>query len=100
MPRRIPDYPDAFAAFNSISSFGSFVAIMSVIVYGYVIYDQLVYGLTAKNNNSNGLLVNPDFIESNIIFTNVSGSNKSSSMEFLLTTPPLPHTFNTPALQS
>lgn len=98
MPRRIPDYPDAFAGFNAISSFGSVIAIVSVILYGYIIYDQLVNGLSAKNKNNNSLLQDPDFVESNIIYNN--NNIKTSSVEFLLTSPPLFHSFNTPAVQS
>lgn len=98
MPRRIPDYPDAFAGWNAISSFGSLISIISVILFAYVIYDQLVNGLTNKQLSTNSLFKNPDFIESNIIFND--NSIKSSSIDFLLTSPPLPHTFNTPAIQS
>lgn len=98
MPRRIPDYPDAFAGFNAISSFGSVISIISLILYGYVIYDQLVNGLTNKDLSTNSINKNPDFVESNIIYNDIN--IKSSSIEFLLTSPPLPHTFNTPAVQS
>jgi cytochrome c oxidase subunit 1 len=33
MPRRIPDYPDAFYIFNQISTWGSYVSIFSVIIF-------------------------------------------------------------------
>jgi cytochrome c oxidase subunit 1 len=33
MPRRIPDYPDAYIHFNLISSYGSFVTLFSTIVF-------------------------------------------------------------------
>jgi cytochrome c oxidase subunit 1 len=39
MPRRIPDYPDAFASWNYISSFGSMISIVSLGVFFYMIYD-------------------------------------------------------------
>lgn len=35
MPRRIPDYPDAFAAWNAISSFGSLISIANWSVWLY-----------------------------------------------------------------
>jgi heme/copper-type cytochrome/quinol oxidase subunit 1 len=41
MPRRVPDYPDAFAGFNLIASYGSSISLMSVFFFSYVIYDML-----------------------------------------------------------
>ena len=99
MPRRIPDYPDAFAGWNYISTIGSFISIISLLLFIYIIYDQLYNGLNNKINN-NSVLYNktPDFIESNEIFKlNII---KSSSIEFLLNSPPAVHSFNTPAVQS
>ena len=87
MPRRIPDYPDAFAGWNYISSIGSFITLISLMLFIYIIYDQLINGLSYKNNINQKLIVKtPDFIESNKIF-NVNVI-KSSSIEFLLTSPP------------
>ncbi len=37
MPRRIPDYPDAFYSFNLIASYGSIINILSLIVFFYTI---------------------------------------------------------------
>lgn len=98
MPRRIPDYPDAFAGFNAICSLGSVIAIISLLFFGYVIYDQLVNGLVNKDLSTNSLLKDPDFFESNETFK--SNEIKSESMEFLLNYPPMFHTFNTVAIQS
>mgnify|MGYP001564214440 CR=1 FL=1 len=39
MPRRIPDYPDAFSSFNAIATFGSYVSIFGAFFFLYVIYD-------------------------------------------------------------
>lgn len=97
MPRRIPDYPDAFAGWNYISSIGSFIAMISTLLFIYIMYDQFVNGLTNRANNKL-IFKTPDFVESNKIFNlNVI---KSSSIEFLLTSPPAVHAFNTPAVQS
>jgi cytochrome c oxidase subunit I len=38
MPRRIPDYPDAFAFWNAVASWGSFISVVSVFVFFYVLY--------------------------------------------------------------
>jgi len=41
MPRRIPDYPDAFSGWNSIASFGSYVSAFSVLLFFYILYTTL-----------------------------------------------------------
>jgi cytochrome c oxidase subunit 1 len=38
MPRRIPDYPDAFSAWNTIASLGSFVTMASTLFFAYVVF--------------------------------------------------------------
>ena len=38
MPRRIPDYPDAFAGWNMVSSIGTVVTIVSTLYFFYVMY--------------------------------------------------------------
>jgi len=44
MPRRIPDYPDAFSGWNSIASFGSYISALSSILFLYIIYITLTAG--------------------------------------------------------
>jgi cytochrome c oxidase subunit 1 len=50
MPRRIPDYPDAFTGWNAVSSFGSLVSLVSAVLFGYIIYDIFANGRTVANN--------------------------------------------------
>ncbi|RAI60857.1 cytochrome c oxidase subunit I [Roseicella frigidaeris] len=38
MPRRYPDYPDAFWGWNMVSSIGSYIAAASMLVFFYVCY--------------------------------------------------------------
>jgi cytochrome c oxidase subunit 1 len=38
MPRRYPDYPDAFAGWNFVCSIGAFISGASVLVFFYVCY--------------------------------------------------------------
>jgi cytochrome c oxidase subunit 1 len=38
MPRRIPDFPDSYSAWNSIATFGSFITTASTIFFGYVVF--------------------------------------------------------------
>jgi len=44
MPRRIPDYPDAFAGWNLIASFGSYISALSTLFFFYVVYITLTQG--------------------------------------------------------
>jgi cytochrome c oxidase subunit 1 len=39
MPRRIPDYPDAFYMFNKIASWGSYVSGVSLLIFLWVLVD-------------------------------------------------------------
>ena len=41
MPRRIPDYPDAYIGWNYISSFGSYASVFSIFLFFFVIYETL-----------------------------------------------------------
>ena len=50
LPRRIPDYPDAFAAWNAVSSFGSIVSVVATALFVYIIYDLFVYGKEVNQN--------------------------------------------------
>lgn len=50
MPRRIPDYPDAFSGWNTISSYGSLVSVIATILFGYIIYDMFANQPNTTNN--------------------------------------------------
>ena len=41
MPRRIPDYPDAFYIFNKIASWGSYASAASMAIFTLVLLDSL-----------------------------------------------------------
>lgn len=56
MPRRIPDYPDAFYFWNFISSIGSTISIISVFIFFYVVYDAFVEG-TNRTNKMNIVVI-------------------------------------------
>jgi cytochrome c oxidase subunit 1 len=44
MPRRIPDYPDAYAGWNAVASFGSYVSAFSALLFFYIVYLTLTSG--------------------------------------------------------
>ena len=50
MPRRIPDYPDAFAGWNAVASFGSYFSALSAIFFFYIVYVTLTSGTAFKNS--------------------------------------------------
>jgi cytochrome c oxidase subunit I len=51
MPRRIPDYPDIFAFWNLIISIGSFISLIGVFVFIYMIIKAMVLHITLKKIN-------------------------------------------------
>lgn len=52
MPRRIPDYPDAFFEWNWISSFGSLISTVSIVLFFYIAYITLTAGERVSSKNT------------------------------------------------
>ncbi len=50
MPRRIPDYPDAFAGWNMVSSIGALITAIGTFYFFYVIYRTFTSGKPAAAN--------------------------------------------------
>jgi cytochrome c oxidase subunit 1 len=50
MPRRVPDYPDAFAGWNMVATFGSTVSAFSARLFRFTLYTGRLYGTKAGNN--------------------------------------------------
>jgi cytochrome c oxidase subunit 1 len=51
MPRRVPDYPDAFSGWNAISSFGSLISVIATLLFCYIIYDIFANQPVCSNNS-------------------------------------------------
>lgn len=51
MPRRIPDYPDAFTGWNAVASFGSYLSAFSALLFFYIVYETLVHGEPIKEKD-------------------------------------------------
>jgi cytochrome c oxidase subunit I len=50
MPRRIPDYPDAFAGWNLVSSYGSYLSGIGTALFVYIVIRTLVSGERVADN--------------------------------------------------
>lgn len=50
MPRRVPDYPDAFAGWNFVSSIGAMIAVSSAFFFLYIVYYTLRHGKSCQSN--------------------------------------------------
>ena len=51
MPRRIPDYPDAYADWNLIASFGSYITAFGLLLFFYNIYTSLLGNKPTSKSN-------------------------------------------------
>nr|AJF36655.1 cytochrome c oxidase subunit 1 and subunit 3 fusion protein [Gefionella okellyi] len=51
MPRRIPDYPDAFISWNIIASYGSQITLIGTFFFFYIIYNSFTNKYLIKYNN-------------------------------------------------
>ena len=93
MPRRISDYPDSFAGWNLISSFGSLISVMATWLFLYVVYMQLTLGISTSRYP----WLTPQFY-SDILRALIERSYES--LEWGLSSPPKPHSFVSLPLQS
>jgi heme/copper-type cytochrome/quinol oxidase subunit 1 len=80
MPRRIPDYPDAFSGWNAVSTYGSYVTTIGIVIWFYIIYRTFSDGVKAGNDPWRTAKGAP-------------GKQVYSTLEWTLPSPPLSHTF-------
>ncbi len=93
MPRRISDYPDAFAGWNIVSSFGSVVSVIATLLFLYIVYTQLVEARITSRH----LWLSPEFYSDSL---QALLSRSYGSLEWALTSPPKPHAFVSLPIQS
>jgi cytochrome c oxidase subunit 1 len=84
LPRKYSDYPDAFTGWNEISSFGSIVSIVGVLVWIYVVYEAFAAKRPAEANQ----WIHKEFFGTNedVLVVN--------SLEWLLPSPAPFHAYN------
>lgn len=89
MPRRIPDYPDAYTEWNVISSFGSIVSLVASILFFYVIYR------TFSDLDDLGV-IKTQIEDTRQFFDDLEDAElngASTTLEWTLDNPPVLHTF-------
>ena len=79
MPRRIPDYPDAYSGWNIVASYGSYVALLSTLFFFYIVYISITTRTFCSNNPW-------DF--------NQKKQKSVSTLEWIVNSPPAYHTFD------
>jgi len=77
MPRRYLDYPDAFAGWNMVASFGSYLSFFSLILFFFIVFRTLAEGPKAANNP----------------WAQEGDAEVSGGIEWQLPSPPAFHTF-------
>ncbi|NKD54076.1 MULTISPECIES: cytochrome c oxidase subunit I [unclassified Haematospirillum] len=75
MPRRIPDYPDAYAGWNMVSSIGSYISALGALLFLAVIWRTFAAGARAEAN---------------------PWGEGATTLEWTLSSPPPEHCFETP----
>jgi cytochrome c oxidase subunit 1 len=93
MPRRISDYPDAFAGWNLVSSVGSIISVVATFVFIQVLYKQLTEGKSVERDVWHVTKFFNDTLRSLVNRTH-------SSIEWCLNSPPKVHAFTSLPLQS
>ena len=78
MPRRIPDYPDAYAGWNAVASYGSYVSLLGALFFFYLVF------VTLSGNN---------VVEAQPWKNSLNKDNTSPTLEWMVASPPAFHTF-------
>lgn len=104
MPRRIPDYPDAYAGWNYVASIGSLISLMSVAILIWVFFTMCYHNPNKPNLKNNvwqigayftlGYNFFVDFFyNSNEDNLRLKSKTNYSSLEFSINTPADYHSF-------
>ena len=93
MPRRIPDYADAFAGWNEVSSIGSIISVVATWLFITIVYSQLRRGVLAPKYPWIGPQFFSDMLQA--FLTRTYGS-----LDWALNNPPKAHPFTALPVQS
>lgn len=90
MPRRIPDYPDAFAGWNYVSSMGSLISVVATGLFIYIIYNAYTEE-TDKEIKNNPWSIFSYFVDKKEI---EDSTPVATNLEFSVVTPTPTHVYN------
>ena len=93
MPRRISDYPDAFAGWNMVSSIGSMISVIATWLFLYVLNTQLTKGKGVYRYPWYTVQFYYDTLRTCFV-------RSYGSLEWTISSPPKPHTFDSLPSQS
>lgn len=88
MPRRIPDYPDAYQGWNKVASLGSMISMVSILIFLVGVYKTLTGPVSEERRVETRII--PYFIEE-VNYGMVSGAR---TLEWAISTPPSYHHFD------
>jgi heme/copper-type cytochrome/quinol oxidase subunit 1 len=88
MPRRIPDYPDAYSGWNYIASFGSFISLIATVLFLYIVFELLTNEEKAVEHGTKEY------------FLSDPKTKYATTLEWNLSNPPAFHCFNNLPKQS
>lgn len=94
MPRRIPDYPDAFSGWNLVASAGSIISVIMTAYFIAIICDKFEKGIEAPRDG----WVKDEYIEAYAHWADHSQLDKI--IEWSIHSPPHFHAFNKLPFQS
>jgi len=77
MPRRIPDYPDAYAAWNYLASFGSYFTSAAALLFFIIIFITFVEGKVCPADP----------------WGTLNDNNTTTTLDWMVDSPPAFHTF-------
>ena len=58
IPRRIPDYPDAYSGWNAVASYGSIISGVAALFFFYIVYDCLTKQNESEKSRTKFLKIN------------------------------------------
>jgi cytochrome c oxidase subunit 1 len=95
MPRRIPDFADAYAGWNYVSSMGSLISVGATALFLYTVYDMLANKPAVLSGNTWAV---PGFFVDTDSF--VTGTSHSFTLDWVVPAPTPMHAFNMIPVQS